>query len=1163
MDTTLFSLPDMDSPDSQPSSSSPSSSPDDSPFTYLLSNPSLSDASSLSSSASQRSQSPDTTWASDAFPTDWKWSDMDLDIASLASGIGIFGSPDSHAPMSIDPHAMHIHDFDPFSALGGMGNMEFGLPQQQQSPSPQDILSHASFADLSSFTYTAPSVAASQAIDITQTLSLPAAPPPSITVAAAVASAVAAAQSDAMDATLSSSSASEAEEIAARVRELVGIVEAVTQNSSPTAPAAAAAAPVQAPTPPPVSAPKVAIPRLPRPAVAVRLPNLANTGASTGSSKSSSPNTTRLSTPVDSPACTSPSTLAPAPTGAAAPTTTTTARPKSSHTTIERRYRTNLNARITALKHAVPALRVLESAKFPDCVPDERGYVDGVKAARKASKASVLGKAVEYIRVKFIYCVLKKREIRLRRDTSGLRALIQGLVGGPALLARWEAEWTARFGGEEADEVQGSDGEGDDGEGEGDEEGSEDDDESGGGPRKKGRVGGKEKEIKPKKAAAGAGAGVGEVPQSAGVVGPNGEVIGKRKRGRPRKVQPAPVPVVIPAAGVSVNAAIVSSAQGHQQSGGTGTYLLGVFLFFSFFKSDGSSSSSSSSSDAYAGAATHVGTVLSASPVLNSSFGAPGAAVVEAGWTWTWVDAMHTLHTIISVLLLLSLVLPFLPQLRRRQQTSCKDEDEVHALEEKVQRTRDIKRALESGSRAAILRALGMSAGEAERVGVWDVLCEGGAWARSWVSWSRDSDTDSAHDGEGEGEEDVEKDAWVKLAQLDLSKGRSLSFSRRLHTALALSNRLSASPSRTSAADLGTLALLVYPISAVVAGSVWTRARRVADGDVAPATLAEGDALALDIAEAESILCQCGMGVGVDGDGASAPNLNLNPLEAIARAQVVDVVKRVAARMFVDLVSDQERGRQDDGDSGAGGESESDSDDIAIPVPASASVGEEGAGSERARASASESLEDEKLTLQIGKTMDGYVGKMIRVLERLGTCTDLSEVDEELDLDLDEDLDATANVQSHPSARVGGGNTERVDSSKGSLLDDATSLLRALVLFRRVFPSHHAQRLSQSHPASPMSSSGTLTPTPSTPTATLPSFLISGPGSVSGSGITHRHGHGAASGDRRVGGGARKDSPLLVLSRVLAAPVFDQESEIEDARDRVVDMLADARRRRS
>lgn len=78
-------------------------------------------------------------------------------------------------------------------------------------------------------------------------------------------------------------------------------------------------------------------------------------------------------------------------------------RPKTSHTTIERRYRTNLNARITGLKQAVPALRVLEAKvnaqenPYGDVV-DSRGFVDGVKVARKMSKANVLGKAAEYIK---------------------------------------------------------------------------------------------------------------------------------------------------------------------------------------------------------------------------------------------------------------------------------------------------------------------------------------------------------------------------------------------------------------------------------------------------------------------------------------------------------------------------------------------------------------------------------------------------------------------------------------------------------------------------------------------------------------------------------------------------------------------------------------------
>jgi hypothetical protein len=66
------------------------------------------------------------------------------------------------------------------------------------------------------------------------------------------------------------------------------------------------------------------------------------------------------------------------------------------------------------LRQAVPALRVLEEKnkkgkkegesegsekeRFDLDIVDERGFADGVKVARKGSKANVLGKAVEYIR---------------------------------------------------------------------------------------------------------------------------------------------------------------------------------------------------------------------------------------------------------------------------------------------------------------------------------------------------------------------------------------------------------------------------------------------------------------------------------------------------------------------------------------------------------------------------------------------------------------------------------------------------------------------------------------------------------------------------------------------------------------------------------------------
>ena len=68
-----------------------------------------------------------------------------------------------------------------------------------------------------------------------------------------------------------------------------------------------------------------------------------------------------------------------------------------------------------------------EDGRVVDVI-DERGFEDGAKVARKCSKANVLGKAVEYIRV------LKKREHLLRAEQPGLKSLkspIGGFVGGP------------------------------------------------------------------------------------------------------------------------------------------------------------------------------------------------------------------------------------------------------------------------------------------------------------------------------------------------------------------------------------------------------------------------------------------------------------------------------------------------------------------------------------------------------------------------------------------------------------------------------------------------------------------------------------------------------------------------------------------------------------
>ncbi|CAK5272913.1 unnamed protein product [Mycena citricolor] len=199
-------------------------------------------------------------------------------------------------------------------------------------------------------------------------------------------------------------------------------------------------------------------------------------------------------------------------TGAAAPSTP---RPKTSSPT-ERRYRSNLHARILALRAAVPALRVLDRRALSDPsssapvdltdmdVIDAEGMVDGVKVARKNSKAAVLLKATEYIHV------LKSREKRYEREVAGLKALVRLAVGGgdagDRVVEAWESEWVAR-GDDPA--VSGA------GEDDGEDDGEDSDDVVG--ARKKPRT----DALRPLSACP---------PQVT------------RKRGRPRKTAPSPPP---------------------------------------------------------------------------------------------------------------------------------------------------------------------------------------------------------------------------------------------------------------------------------------------------------------------------------------------------------------------------------------------------------------------------------------------------------------------------------------------------------------------------------------------------------------------------------------------------------------------------------------------
>ncbi|KAE9377092.1 hypothetical protein N431DRAFT_462885 [Stipitochalara longipes BDJ] len=89
---------------------------------------------------------------------------------------------------------------------------------------------------------------------------------------------------------------------------------------------------------------------------------------------------------------------------------------KTAHNMIEKRYRTNLNDKIAALRDSVPSLRIMtKSARGEDTITD-REELQGLTPAHKLNKATVLSKATEYINH------LEKRNKRLQDENAEQKA---------------------------------------------------------------------------------------------------------------------------------------------------------------------------------------------------------------------------------------------------------------------------------------------------------------------------------------------------------------------------------------------------------------------------------------------------------------------------------------------------------------------------------------------------------------------------------------------------------------------------------------------------------------------------------------------------------------------------------------------------------------------
>jgi len=86
---------------------------------------------------------------------------------------------------------------------------------------------------------------------------------------------------------------------------------------------------------------------------------------------------------------------------------------------IEKRYRTNLNDKIAALRNSVPSLRIMSRSQPSGQADDDNEDLEGLTPAHKLNKATVLSKATEYIRH------LEKRNKRLSNENDLLKQRLE------------------------------------------------------------------------------------------------------------------------------------------------------------------------------------------------------------------------------------------------------------------------------------------------------------------------------------------------------------------------------------------------------------------------------------------------------------------------------------------------------------------------------------------------------------------------------------------------------------------------------------------------------------------------------------------------------------------------------------------------------------------
>ncbi|PPQ72387.1 hypothetical protein CVT26_006747, partial [Gymnopilus dilepis] len=678
----------------------------------------------------------------------------------------------------------------------------------------------------------------------------------------------------------------------------------------------------------------------------------------------------------------------------------------------------------------------------------------------------------------------------------------------------------------------------------------------------------------------------------------------KRKRGRPRKVvaPPAPAPVAAAAAAAPTQDAVMQDAQAHAQAqqwlqtqqaqagqqGGQGQaqpqqYLLAVFALFSFFNSPLTSSPSffASSPPHHA----HTGTVLSAQPPLAYApeivhqFTPPppshsnAAQGVAGGGAWSWTEYMQFFHLFVSVLVLLGLVASW----------------------------------------------MGVDVGR--RLGGVGVGVSGGAKRRGRSLSVRAFRARK----ESEGDKEKEKErmgqgprGWVGVGEESVLGGRASSLS--LYDRIQIYRAASSSP---SASTLTTLALVLHTtpgpssllssLAKMRAKNVWEDAKRAATPSPSPSPSMKAKvppsvahALVFDeVRSVEQALEMLSSRPPEAPEQAKEDGGHDTPLDVLARMVVKQRVKRHLGKLFVRAVA------------ASSAPSALDTEEDFITFGSSSAPSSSAAQGPSQGPEGDEEKREEKeerkwrRTIDAAREMGGKVEDLGRLFERVWKAPAV--------LELEDGEDEVAEVfgvrASSPSSSDVDDSTSLSPEEEVDPADqEIRALLTALILYRRLFPPTTAQSNSDSERKLPLTQEeeeGCITPTGISQVSALlspPPSPRSTPRARQRRRLEKHSSSSAADGEGYEDGEEDQDQAedeeedeeaqlaaerykqmLFTLRRALGSRVFEQQQHIdsaevgdsekimgmsadvyeedddegllEDARDRVVDLIVDVERR--